>query len=249
MKNHDKWKPSKYIFRKGKLIASRDREEVGAASRVMADLIADCYHKTLRQHAAGKLLDLGCGKVPLYEAYKEYITDNICVDWANTLHKNEYLDFECDLTKELPFEDYAFDTIILSDVLEHIPQPGKLWKEMVRILSANGKLIVNVPFYYWVHERPHDYYRYTEFALKRFVDDSGLSLVEFQRIGGSPEILSDILAKHIQHLPLIGTPLAICIQYITGVFVKTALGKKLSDQTSEAFPFGYFLVAEKIESI
>lgn len=245
MKNHDKWQPSKYIFKRGKLIASRDRKEVGIASRLMADLIANLYDKFLRQHATGKLLDLGCGKVPLYNAYKEYITDSICVDWENTLHKNEYLDFECDLTKDLPFEDNEFNTIILSDVLEHIPQPENLWKEMFRILSTDGKLILNVPFYYWIHERPHDYYRYTEFALKRFVDDSGLTLVQLDCIGGSPAVLADFLAKHLQFLPVIGTPLAIFIQYITGIFVKTALGKKISVKTSEVFPLGYFLVAKK----
>jgi len=246
MKNHDKWQPSKYIFKKGRLTASRDRKEVGVASRLMADLVAKFYDKTLRQHATGKLLDLGCGKVPLYLAYKEYITDSICVDWENTLHKNEYLDFECDLTKDLPFEDNEFNTIILSDVLEHIPQPENLWKEMFRILSTDGKLILNVPFYYWIHEQPHDYYRYTEFALKRFVDDSGLTLVQLECIGGSPEVFADFLAKHFQFLPLIGTPLAICIQYIIGIFIKTALGKKISDKTSKAFPLGYHLVAKKM---
>jgi SAM-dependent methyltransferase len=44
------------------------------------------------------------------------------------------LDFECDLTKPLPFADGEFDTIILSDVLEHVPQPERLWSEIA--LSA-----------------------------------------------------------------------------------------------------------------
>lgn len=245
MKNSDKWQPSKYIYKKGKLIASRDRKEVGIASRLVADTVARLYDKYLRQHASGKLLDLGCGKVPLYNAYKDYITNNICVDWENTLHKNDYLDFECDLTKDLPFENSEFDTIILSDVLEHIPQPENLWKEMARILAVNGKLIVNVPFYYCIHEQPHDYYRYTEFALRRFIDNSGLTLVQLERIGGSPEILADFLAKQVQSIPLIGVRLAILIQYLTGAFVKTAFGKRISENRSEVFPLGYFLVAEK----
>ena len=119
---------------------------------------------------------------------------------------------------------------------------------MARILSINGKLIINVPFYYWIHERPHDYYRYTEFALQRFADESGLTLVQLERIGGSPEVIADILAKHIQFLPLIGPPLAIFIQYMTRIFVKTTFGKKISEKTSEVIPFGYFLVAEKRSS-
>ena len=245
MQNRDKWEPSKYVFKNGKLIASRDRKEVSVASRLIADLVAAFYGEALKKHAKGRLLDLGCGKVPLYSTYKEYIKDNICVDWENTLHKNIYLDFECDLTRELPFDDCEFDTIILSDVLEHIPQPEKLWQEMHRILSVGGNLIINVPFYYCIHESPHDYYRYTEFALERFVENSKLALVQLDRVGGAPEVLADILSKNIQYLPVMGIHFAVCIQYITKVFINTRIGKKISEVTSEAFPFGYFLVARK----
>jgi len=114
MRNRHKWQPSKYIQRNGKLIASRDPKEVGVGSILIVDLIAEIYDNNLRQHARGKLLDLGCGKVPLFSAYKDYVTDNICVDWKNTLHKNEYLDAECDLTKVLPSFFRMFLSISLS---------------------------------------------------------------------------------------------------------------------------------------
>lgn len=148
MRNRDKWHPSKYVYRNRTLIASRDRNEVGVQSILIGDLVAGFYDKHLRQHARGRLLDLGCGKVPLFIIYKDYATEVTCVDWEHSLHKNEYLDLECNLTEPLPFNDGEFDTIILSDVLEHIPQPDRLWMEMFRILAAGGKIIMNVPFYY-----------------------------------------------------------------------------------------------------
>ncbi|OQY29621.1 MAG: hypothetical protein B6244_03255 [Candidatus Cloacimonetes bacterium 4572_55] len=203
MKNKDTWTPTKYVYKNGKLTASRDPKEVGIGSRLIVDLIAQFYHENLQYHAKGRLLDLGCGNVPLFCAYRDYISDNICVDWAHTLHKNVYLDYECDLTKPLPFQDEEFDTIILSDVLEHIPQPSNLCEEISRILSVDGKLIMNVPFYYWLHEQPHDYYRYTEFALRRFVENSGLKVIQLECIGGAPEIMTDIFAKNILGLPKI----------------------------------------------
>jgi SAM-dependent methyltransferase len=211
----------------------------------MVDLVAKYYEGALETHARGKLLDLGCGKAPLYGTYKKYVDENICVDWASGLHGDDYLDFECDLTKALPFEDNEFNTIILSDVLEHIPEPALLWAEMVRILAKDGTLIINVPFCYWIHERPHDYYRYTEFSLRRFADNSGLTLLTLESIGGSPEVFADFLAKHFQFIPFIGKPLAMLIQFIIGVFVKTKIGRRISTKTSEAYPFGYFLVAKK----
>lgn len=245
MQNQEKWKPSKFIYKNGKLIASKDAKEVNIGSRLNVELIADFYQSNLRHHAKGKLLDLGCGKVPLYAAYKEFITDNICVDWSNTFHKNEYLDYELDLTKKLPFNDNEFDTIILSDVLEHIPVPELLWVEMTRILTMNGKIIMNVPFYYWLHEQPHDYYRYTEFALRRFAQNCGLRLVQLEPTGGAPEIMTDIFAKNILRLPKVGRSLALIAQWVTLRFIRTKLGKRISVATSSNFPLGYFLVAEK----
>lgn len=245
MKNQDRWQPSKYVYRKGKLIASRDGNELNVASRLMGDLIARFYERSLREHARGRLLDLGCGRVPLYATYKDLITENICVDWENTLHKNEYLDFECDLTKDLPFEDEDFDTIVLSDVLEHIPQPEHLWREMARVLAKGGKILMNVPFFYWVHEQPHDFYRYTEFALRRLVEHAGLRVLELEALGGSPEVLADIHAKHCAKIPLIGEGLAIATQAIAGCFSKGAVGKKISARTAKLYPLGYAVVAEK----
>jgi len=249
MRNRDKLQPSKYIYRNGKLIASRSTQELNVGSRLVAGLTAEAYNDNLRQHVKGKLLDLGCGKVPLFMAYKDYITDNICVDWENTRHKNEYLDFECDLTKTLPFKDGEFNTIILSSVLEHIPQPEHLWKEISRILAIDGKIIMNVPFYYWLHEQPHDYYRYTEFALRRSVENAGLTLLKLNSIGGAPEIMTDIFAKNIVRVPRIGRPLAIFAQWLTASLIKTKIGKKLSESTNDRFPFGYFLIAAKSRTL
>lgn len=245
MKNRDKWKPSKYVYKKGKLTGSRNVEEVAIGSRLIADITAAYYDANIKKYVSGILLDVGCGKVPLFGAYKEYVTDNICIDWEASLHENEYTDLECDLTKNLPLGDEEFDTIILSDVLEHIPEPRRLCDEIYRVLSRNGRIIMNVPFYYWLHEQPHDYYRYTEFALRRFVESSGFKVVLLEPTGGAPEIMADILAKNILCVPIIGRLIAAMVQYTTSVFIKTRIGKKISKRTGKKFPLGYFLVAEK----
>ncbi|HEY5478681.1 MAG TPA: class I SAM-dependent methyltransferase [Gaiellaceae bacterium] len=245
MKNRDNWRPSKFVYRRGKLIASRDTEEVDAASRLMVDRVAAYYDANLRRHARGRLVDLGCGKAPLYRAYADSVSEVTCVDWGNTSHENAYLDLECDLNKTLPFTDGAFDTVILSDVLEHIAQPEPLWAEISRILAPRGKVILNVPFYYSIHAGPYDYYRYTEFALRRFVEKSDLRLIQLESIGGAPEILADVLAKNVKRFPLIGYPLAVLAQWLTAGFTKTRFGRKVSRASGHSFPFGYFLIAEK----
>ncbi len=245
MKNIDQWHPSKFIYKNGKLTGSRNPSELQIASRLMADIVAHHYQQYLPLYARGELIDLGCGKVPLYQVYKDHIINNVCVDWENTFHKNPFIDQSCNLNERLPFRNQQFDTILLSDVLEHIAEPGKLWLEMARILKPGGKLILNVPFYYKIHEMPHDYYRYTEFALRRFAENSGFSIVLLKSMGGIPEIMTDLSAKMIVNLPLLGKVSAKAIQKFCQLLLKTKVVNRLSKKTSVHYPVGYFMVAEK----
>lgn len=236
------------MIRGGRLRASRDTSKLKLSSRLVADLVAARYDEAIRSHARGHLVDLGCGEVPLFLAYKDRVSSITCVDWPSTPHKIDHIDHKQDLSKKLPFEDGAFDTIILSDVLEHIPEPGRLWSEMYRILAPGGVALINTPFMYWIHEAPHDYFRYTEFALKRFASNANFSVVSLQPIGGLPEVLADLIAKKPGVIPLIGhlfrKPTAILVQKITWVFINS-LGRSLSAKTSKRFPLGYFMIVKK----
>jgi SAM-dependent methyltransferase len=244
MKNKDRWAPTKFVYRNGRLAASRDPREVNPGSRLMADTIAALYQRHLPEFARGRLIDLGCGSVPLFATYRDHVSDTVCVDWGESFG-NEYLDRECDLSKPLPFDANEFDTVILSDVLEHIPTPEELWREMHRILRPNGVAFVNTPFYYWVHGEPHDFYRYTCFALERFARQTGFDVVLLKPIGGSPEVLTDLIARHVAFVPIIGRPCATLLQEITRLAVRTRLGRRFSEYSAQKFPFGYFMVARK----
>jgi len=245
MQNEPDWKPSKFVRRNGRLIASRDPHDVNPASRVIADLIAEAFGNHLPSHSRGRLLDLGCGKVPFYSEYRAHVDAITCVDWPGSLHGNRHVDQEVDLTRPLPFTDGSFDTILLSDVLEHIPVPEQLCREMARVLAPGGKLLMNVPFIYRPHEEPHDYYRYTEYAVRRFMALAGLEVLEFERLGGAPEVLADITSKTIQRLPVLGGVFVSLIQGMAVLLRRTAIGRRLSRSTALSFPFGYFLVAKK----
>ncbi len=213
----------------------------------MVDIVAAYYDNIIRAHARGRLLDMGCGYVPLYDVYRDLVSENVCIDWENTLHLNPYVDQLLDLTKALPFESASFDTVLLTDVLEHIPEPMNLMCEIARILRPGGKLILGVPFLYWLHEVPHDYYRYTEFALRRFCQLSGLRVVELNRYGGLPEVLLDLISKGLNFLP---RPLAASLRplhTLASLLRNTKPVRKLSERSKSSFPSGYVLAAEKAD--
>jgi len=241
MKNPAQWRPTKFELHRGRLRGSRDARELGVGSRLISDLVAGLYQQHLPAHARGAVLDLGCGKVPLYAAYAPHVDEVTCVDWA----PGEHIDLSCDLSQPLPFEAERFDTIVLSDVLEHMPEPELVWREMTRVLRPGGKVIMNVPFYYSVHAHPHDYYRYTAFALERFVKINGLDLLCLLPVGGLVEIMADLFAKAFSKLPVVGPPLAMATQAVVGAFGRTRLGARVARVSSRHFPFGYFMIAQR----
>jgi len=216
-------------------MASRDPIEVGIASRLLADLIAAWYDTNLKTFAKGQLLDLGCGKAPLYDTYSKFVDDTTLADWGNSLHKNEHLDVECDITQKLPFRNNSFDTVILSDVLEHIPNPSEVIAEVKRILRPNGTILINVPFFYWIHEAPHDYHRYTEFMLRKIVEDQDLRVIKLEPLAGGWGVLIDLISKLFGHQPRI----ARAVQR----FGPKLLAKKIHSRTE--FPLAYAMVVKK----
>ena len=241
MQNRNDWIPSKFVKTKKSFKATTDLIEVGIANRFLGDIQAKNYFNMIKDHAAGVLLDLGCGKVPLYEMYNLFITNNICADWPNSYHKTLFLDFKIDLNKPFPIKDNLFDTIILTDVLEHIPNPDNLWKEMTRVLKPNGKIIIGVPFFHILHEEPYDYFRYTEFRLKLFCEENGLKVLNLFPYGASLEVLFDFIAKHVSFSVILSK-----LNYFLGkTMINSFLGKKIYSLTSSKYPLGYCLVAQK----
>lgn len=245
MNNEAQWQPSKYVLRGGRWRASHDRRQLGVGSRVVADAVVACYETHLPRYAQGRLVDLGCGRAPLYALYRPCVAQVTCVDWAHSLHDNPYLDRLVDLNATLPFADGSFDTVILSDVLEHVADPQLLWHEMARILAPGGHVLLNLPFLYRIHEAPHDYARYTGFALKRFAAACSLDVLELEPVGGSLAVMADLLGKHLEQGGAVGRMLAAGVARLATHGLRTGWGRRVEQSSSAAFPLGYFMVAGK----
>jgi len=177
--------------------------------------------------------------VPLYELYRPTVSSTVCVDWPKSHHSQAHVDVTCDLNRPLPFKSASFDTILLSDVVEHLFDYPTAWSEMARVLRPSGRAIVGVPFLYWLHEEPYDYFRPTEFALRRFCQDNGLRVITLEPYGGALDVIFDIAAKHLA----ISTALARAF-YWAGRAV-LPLGRRALARTERKFPLGYVLVAER----
>lgn len=105
-----------------------------------------------------RVLDLGCGQRRLKGAVR------------------------CDLMIEapgvradaarLPFGAATFDCVLATALLEHVPHPQRVVREIHRVLRPSGALYVEVPFLEGFHADPDDYQRFTfrglDVLLRRF---------------------------------------------------------------------------------
>lgn len=237
MKNIDKWSAKRFTRdNKGRIIGTYNHKIIGNA-----------YEPIIRKYAKGRLLDLGCGDVPYYLFYKGNVSENVCVDWENCSLEDSFLDIVADLNKPIPsLDSNSFDTVLCTDVLEHIYDPNQMFDEMARVLKTNGHLILAVPFMYWIHETPHDYHRYTKFMLTKFCESRGLQIILMKEYGGLPEILFDLTYKGIKFNNLRFTALLLKLLLVAGTIMsKISVVKRISNRTRSSFPLGYILVAKK----
>jgi SAM-dependent methyltransferase len=100
---------------------------------------------------------------------------------------------------ELP--DGSVDCVVLTEVLEHIYEPGLALRELHRLLRPGGILMGSVPFARGEHEAPHDYYRYTSFALRRLLADAGFEVSRVDYIGDLAGVMVTSFAAALDVLP------------------------------------------------
>jgi SAM-dependent methyltransferase len=236
MKRKSEWQPTKFRFSRGRWRGARDN---GPSSKLMADLQVQAYEKAIVKYASGNLVDLGCGNAPLCGIYKSLVKNYTWVDWPHSRHQQFQIDVEADLSGVIPFLDEQFDTILLSDVLEHVSNPDLLFSEMARIVRPGGFLIVGVPFMYLIHEEPFDYFRYTEFSLRQFAQKHGLNVIEIKPVGGGLDVLVDISGKI---LGAAWSPLALVPYYLWSSLRRIPLFRSVNTRSARRFPLAYVAV-------
>ncbi len=131
----------------------------------------------------GVVYDLGCGIRP-YEADILAVADGyIGVDWQDTLH-GLHANVVADLNRPLPISSEVADTVVSFQVLEHLCEPQTMLNEAFRILRPEGRLFLSVPFQWWVHEAPHDYFRFTRYGLEHMLKKAGFVGIEVTEASG-----------------------------------------------------------------
>lgn len=93
------------------------------------------------------LLDIGCGwEAKFLQSIEPYVEEAIGIDFkAPNLNTKKIKTIKQIITDKLPFDDSRFNIVTMLAVLEHIEQPLLIVKEINRVLSWGGYVIITVP--------------------------------------------------------------------------------------------------------
>lgn len=159
----------------------------------------------LAGHARGRMLDVGVGERPWGRLFErkvsrylglEYppVADNLSPGIWQAMHRlRGVVDVFGDAGR-LPFANRSCDTLLAVELLEHVRDPDDAVAEFERVLAAEGRLLVTVPFVAPRHQLPFDFRRYTPDGLRELLARHGFEVVELTARGNSAIALGSMLA-------------------------------------------------------
>ena len=133
----------------------------------------------LARELSGDLLDVGCGTAP-YDAYLGHVRSKRNCDYNP---RRGTVDFVSSAVA-LPIKECSFDSILCTEVLEHVPNPHATWREFHRVLRPGGRVLLATPMWWPSHEQPFDFYRYPEHGLRYLAEQNGFQVLELMPRGG-----------------------------------------------------------------
>ena len=141
-------------------------------------------------HAHGRLLDIGCGNKPYEKMFEGRISEHVGCDVVQSSENR--VDFICPATK-LPFADASFDTVLITQVIEHVADHQAMLSETFRVLKHNGVLILSGPMYWPLHEEPYDFFRFTRHGLRFLLEKFGFEAIVIVNNGGKWALCGQVL--------------------------------------------------------
>jgi SAM-dependent methyltransferase len=129
--------------------------------------------------AGARVADVGAGEAPYRELFRH--ADYVTIDWAESLHHGPRDGVDIVASADaIPVDDASFDAVLLTQVLEHVPEPQSVLGELHRIVRPTGRAYITVPLAWELHELPHDYFRYTEEGLRHLLASAGFVDIRVQ---------------------------------------------------------------------
>jgi len=133
-------------------------------------------------HASGIMIDIGCGHRQYEALFQDRVTQYVGLDLPINVSR-ACPDVIGDAAS-LPLHCECADTVLATEVMEHLPRPDDFLSEIWRILRAGGVLILSVPFLEPIHEEPRDFLRFTPYGIRSLLERHGFDVLTLTARGG-----------------------------------------------------------------
>lgn len=97
------------------------------------------------------------------------------------------VDYVCDIHDPKGLPEGEYDSIVCTQVFEHLARPELAAQSLYRLLKPGGVLLLTAPFLNPVHGLPLDFRRFTPNALELILQDAGL-VVDSIDFGGNSNV-------------------------------------------------------------
>lgn len=135
------------------------------------------------QLAHGVLLDVGCGLKPYEKFFTPFVEEYLGMEYSETSgYRGNTADF-CGDAMAIPLADECVDTILCTEVLEHVPNPELVITEFERILRPGGTVIITAPFLCPVHDA-WDFFRYSPDGIAAIMKRHGFEIEKVESLSG-----------------------------------------------------------------
>jgi SAM-dependent methyltransferase len=115
--------------------------------------------------------------------FGEFVDEHVGLDIAASPHYTEDLDI-VGSALDMPIEDEEFDCALSTAVLEHLEDPQRALNEAYRLLKPGAYAIYTMPLFWYLHEEPRDFFRYTKHGLQHLFTTAGFEVVEIKPLSG-----------------------------------------------------------------
>jgi ubiquinone/menaquinone biosynthesis C-methylase UbiE len=150
--------------------------------------------KYLNQHAnmmTGKVLDIGGYKANKRGKFSPPIKGILSWEYLNSDSSKEP-DYCCN-AKSIPLENESINTIIITEVIQYIPDIDEVIQELYRILAKGGYCIVSSPFMSPIHgDYQDDRVRYTPIMLHEIFSKYKFKVLKILPMGSVGSVIYDI---------------------------------------------------------
>lgn len=201
--------------------------------------------------AHGVLFDVGCGSKPYEKAFAPFVTDYLGLEYSpDSGYRLNKADF-CGDAALLPLADESVDTILCTEVMEHVHDLERTIAEFARVLRAGGTIITTAPFVYPIHDA-YDFFRYSPDGLAVMMTRYGLSVEEIEPLSGTAVTLAIMFKLYWYDIGFIWTkwlyPFGLVLRPLLwlGCFVVNVLGGLFETiLPSKHLSFNHLTVASK----